>query len=157
VVALSARIGLSLASDASLWADASLAGCGFVGPVCVGGAIRAPFDVLANGPGRDLETSRGGLDGLLTIELPLAFGRIAFRPALAVGAGWLRASATSLAGELIARDAAVVRVDAFARLGIELTRPLWLELGALADLAPLAPRAKAPPSLASVGRSQPRL
>lgn len=140
-VALSARLGLSLASDASLWADATLGGCGFVGPVCLGAAVRAPFDVLANGPGKDLATSRGGLDGLVTAELPFVWDRIAFRPALALGGGWLRASATSPSGDFVERDAGVLRLSAFARLGVRLTGALWLELGALSDLAPLSPSA----------------
>lgn len=138
-VAVVTRVGLSLAEDASLWADVTVGACGALGPICLGGYVRAPFDVLAAGPARDLATSRGGLDGLLGADLPLVFDRLAFRPGLAAGAGWLRGSGSSPATSLVVRDVAVARVSAFARLGVALAGPAWLEMGALADLAPNAP------------------
>lgn len=134
VAAVVARIGLSLANDASLWADVTLGACGFVGPVCLGGYLRAPFDTISSGPGKDLESSRGGIDGLFGVEIPVVFDRIAFRPAVAAGAGWLRASGGSKDTSFVARDAAVGRVAAFARLGVNLVGIAWLEVGALADM-----------------------
>jgi hypothetical protein len=137
-VALSARIGFALASDASLWGDASLGGCVHAGPVCVGVVVRGVFDTVSSGPARELETARGGLDGVATIELPLRSDRLAFLPALGLGAGWIRASFFDEVRGSVSDDRAVLRIDLHARLGVRLAGPLWMELGALTNLAPLA-------------------
>jgi hypothetical protein len=137
-VALSARIGFALASDASLWGDASRGGCVHAGPVCVGVVVRGVFDTVSSGPARELETARGGLDGVATIELPLRSDRLAFLPALGLGAGWIRASFFDEVRGSVSDDRAVLRIDLHARLGVRLAGPLWMELGALTNLAPLA-------------------
>jgi hypothetical protein len=137
-LALSARIGFALASDASLWGDATLGGCVHVGPVCVGVAVRGVFDTVASGPARELQTARGGLDGVATVELPLRSDRLAFTPALGLGAGWIRASFFDEALGSVSDDRALLRIELHARLGVHLAGPVWMELGALANLAPLA-------------------
>ncbi|HWA72206.1 MAG TPA: hypothetical protein VG937_07735 [Polyangiaceae bacterium] len=83
----------SVASDRSLWAGLGATGCGELGPLCAGVALRGALDTRSSGASSELRGSRSEAEALLRAGMPLRAGRITVSPGLGAGVGWLRTSA----------------------------------------------------------------
>lgn len=80
VASLSARLGVAYGAEESLWTSITVAGCGRVGPLCLGLQIRGSFDPGVSGESEDTLAVRGGIDGLATLEVPVVVGPVVLRP-----------------------------------------------------------------------------
>lgn len=131
--------GLSVASDGSLWADLTLRGCGRVGPLCIGGDVRGLFDMEVTGSQRDLETTRGGLDVLVSATWSFPLGPVFLRPVAAVGGGWFR---RAMVEDDIDADVQIdepgVRVAAGVELGVPFTEDAQVVFALSTRFSPLA-------------------
>lgn len=136
---LATRVGAAYASDDSFWTSLAVSGCGRVGPLCLGFQVRGSFDPGVTGDSDQLSATRGGLDGLLTLDFPIPVGVVTLRPGLGAGIEWTRA-ARSIAGSgvNVDRDDGGLRFEGSFRLQLPLSRVVALDGGAAFDVSPLA-------------------
>jgi hypothetical protein len=71
--------------DGSDWTGASVSGCMFAGPVCVGGRVRASFQSSIDF--KMSVASRSDVSVLATAALPFGVGKMSIAPELGVGVG----------------------------------------------------------------------
>ncbi|MCA9542084.1 MAG: hypothetical protein KC620_24475, partial [Myxococcales bacterium] len=132
-------IASSLASDDSLWFDATVNACAELGPFCLGGLLRASFDTAEFGASEHVETNRVGLDLMATAELPIAIAGTTLAPGISLGGGWLRSisdvDATPDPREI---DRGTMRFGAQLRLSAPAGERVFIDTGAFVDLLPLA-------------------
>lgn len=135
---------VAYASDASLWVDAVALACAEYGPVCLGGLVRASFDSTELGASDRYETRRVAMDAVLMAELPARFGAVTISPGVGVGGGWMRSASDveEAPDDTRTVDRGTLRFDAHVRVALQRRRPLGLELGVFADVAPLAHTAR---------------
>jgi hypothetical protein len=148
--AATAWMGVSLASDDSIWTDLSIAACLRVGAACLGAELRGSFDTEAHRPATRLDTDRGEVGGLLSAEFELAHPESRWRvsPGVAAGAGYVSsevdADASPDLGHGVARGDVSMRLGVFAHVSAALTRGVQLAGRLGFEVAPLA-RTRAEP------------
>jgi hypothetical protein len=102
----------ALGSDRSLWYGGSGGACLAVGIACVGAKARIMVNRAANQLDTDAgPASRERFDLLLTAALPWSRGRLTMVPAAAMGAGWVRTSASGADGQTSYEDGGGLRAD----------------------------------------------
>jgi hypothetical protein len=137
------RPGASVATDGSTWLDVAASGCVQIDPLCVGVTLRGSLDLGLSGRSAELQTERGGVDVLVTGEVPISVGSsLHVAPGLGIGAGWLRAGPTGSAegppGSEVAVDFGGLRLEPFVRVSWNIADRWALGAVAFAVIDPLA-------------------
>jgi hypothetical protein len=130
---------LATATDGSRWYGGTLAACGRIGPVCVGGRVRIARDTRADG---GIDFGAGGIGGEFTgslsrtryggaaiVALPLAQGWLTLAPTIGLGLVQTR-SVLSAASIEIAEHV----LGASAEAGIGVAGALSAHWSVIADL-----------------------
>jgi hypothetical protein len=89
-VRLAVRAEGGVGSDGSTWPSLVLQGCAHVGPVCLGGLLRASMDSSLTGASSKFDTGRVALDGFVLGEWAFDVGAMTLSPGVGVGIGWLQ-------------------------------------------------------------------
>lgn len=137
------RPGVSFGSDGSSWLDLGVGGCVKVDPLCPGGMLRGSLDLGISGRSAELSTERGGVDALVSVEVPISVSHsVRLSPGLGIGAGWLRVgprgSAEGPPSAEVSADFGGLRLEAFARSTWSIAEPWALGVGVYTVVDPLA-------------------
>ncbi len=80
---------MAAGSDASAWAGLSLSGCVTLGPICLGTLLRFWHDLDASDESANVIHGRDAGEVAVSLDLPFSRGRLAFRPGVELGIGWI--------------------------------------------------------------------
>ena len=80
---------MAAGSDASAWAGLSLSGCVTLGPICLGTLLRFWHDLDATDESANAIHGRDAGEVAVSLDLPFSRGRLAFRPGVELGIGWI--------------------------------------------------------------------
>jgi hypothetical protein len=80
---------MAAGSDDSAWAGLSLSGCVTLGPICLGTLLRFWHDLDASDESANVLHRRDSGEVAVTLDLPFSRGRVAFRPGVELGVGWI--------------------------------------------------------------------
>lgn len=134
-------MGSAYAGDQTVWGDIALTGCGELGPMCLGGMVRAALDFGEHGASRSFDMDRSSVDAHATLELPLLRGRRwLLNPGFGMGVGVVQTSVDSddvpgLKG--IRRAEASLQIAANALLGVRVTRKVSVCMRVAMEVTPL--------------------
>lgn len=140
-IAVAATTTASVASDGSAWLGLDAGACVQIGPVCAGAMVRTRLDSEVVGASERQETSRLGVDLLLTADRPSLWGRTRLRPGIGAGVGWLRSRSNpdgATPGQRVEFDAGGLRLDAHLAVSFPIRRHVSLELDLSVDVSLLA-------------------
>jgi hypothetical protein len=76
-------------SDDSAWAGLSLSSCVTLGPICLGTLLRFWHDLDASDESANVLHRRDAGEVAVCLDLPFSRGRLAFRPGVELGVGWI--------------------------------------------------------------------
>ena len=135
-------LGPSWAQDHSLWGDLTVAGCGRLGPVCLGGMFLATFDFGSRGRSAKEDADRRGFEFLGTVDLPILAGKFAIMPGVGVGLGWIRLTIDDdnpsvPTGQVLSEDDLSFRVGAYLRTAVEVTPHIRVGASVMFEFAPV--------------------
>ncbi len=88
-VAVLVATEMAAGSDDSAWAGLSVSGCVTLGPICLGTLIRFWHDLDAREESANVIHGRDTGEVAVSLDLPFSRGRLAFRPGLELGIGWV--------------------------------------------------------------------
>jgi hypothetical protein len=128
----------ALGSDGSVWTGASLSGCAWLGPACVGANLRLALDQGWSGDSHRVGGHRSDDDILITAELPALAPRLVVAPGIGFGFGWLRSHSPDGDGQHVALDWEGVRAEAHLRIATPIAGGVWLTAAASAVFLPSA-------------------
>jgi hypothetical protein len=80
---------MAAGSDDSAWAGLSLSGCVTLGPICLGTLLRFWHDLDASDESANVLHRRDSGEVAVSLDLPFSRGRVAFRPGVELGVGWI--------------------------------------------------------------------
>ena len=80
---------MAAGSDNSAWAGLSLSGCVTLGPICLGTLLRFWHDLDASDESANVLHRRDAGEVAVSLDLPFSRGRLAFRPGVELGVGWI--------------------------------------------------------------------
>ena len=80
---------MAAGSDDSAWAGLSLSGCVTLGPICLGTLLRFWHDLDASDESANVIHGRDAGEVAVSADLPFTRGRLAFRPGVELGVGWI--------------------------------------------------------------------
>jgi hypothetical protein len=80
---------MAAGSDDSAWAGLSVSGCVTLGRTCLGTLIRFWQDLDARGESANVIHGRAAGEVAVSLDLPFSRGRLAFRPGVELGIGWI--------------------------------------------------------------------
>ncbi len=80
---------MAAGSDDSAWAGLSLSGCVTLGPICLGTLLRFWHDLDASDESANVLHRRDAGEVAVSLDLPFSRGRLAFRPGVELGVGWI--------------------------------------------------------------------
>ena len=80
---------MAAGSDASAWAGLSVSGCVTLGPTCLGTLLRFWHDLDASDESANVIHRRDAGEVAVSLDLPFSRGRLAFRPGVELGIGWI--------------------------------------------------------------------
>ncbi len=80
---------LAAGSDSSAWAGLAVSGCVTLGPTCLGTLLRFWHDLDATDESANAIHRRDAGEIAVSLDLPLSRGRVAFRPGVELGIGWI--------------------------------------------------------------------
>jgi len=130
---------IATATDGSTWYGGTLAACGHIGPLCVGGRLRIARDTGGNG---GIDFGGGGISGELSgslsrtryggaaiVSLPLSLGALTFAPTIGLGIVQTRSVLTAMPLEITDHVSSVS-----AEAGIGVAGALGAHWSLIADL-----------------------
>jgi hypothetical protein len=80
---------MAAGSDDSGWAGLSVSGCVTLGPTCLGTLLRFWHDLDASDESANVIRRRDAGEVAVSLDLPFSRGRLAFRPGVELGVGWI--------------------------------------------------------------------
>ncbi len=80
---------MAAGSNHSAWAGLSLSGCVTLGPICLGTLVRFWHDLDASDESANVIRKRDAGEVAVSLDLPFSRGRLAFRPGVELGVGWI--------------------------------------------------------------------
>ena len=128
----------AIGSDGSIWTGASLSGCAWLGPACVGADLRLALDEGWTGDSHRVGGHRSENDVLITAELPARGPRLVVAPGVGVGFGWLRSHSPDGGGQRVSLDWESARAEAHLRIATPIAGGVWLTAAASAVVLPSA-------------------
>lgn len=126
----------AIGTDGSLWTGASLSGCAWLGPACVGANLRLALDEGWSGDSHRVGGHRSDVDVLITAELPARGPRLVVAPGIGVGFGWLRSHSPDGAGQHVSLDWENARAEAHLRIATPIGGGVWFTATASAAVLP---------------------
>ena len=115
---------MAAGSDDSAWAGLSVSGCVTLGPTCLGTLIRFWQDLDARDESANVIRGRAAGEVAVSLDLPFSRGRLAFRPGVELGIGWIHMGGFGAHTQMI-DDNEFDHGDVSAGLHIAASLPVW--------------------------------
>lgn len=134
-IGIAATFESSVGDNGSLWVGGTIVGCARLGPLCIGGVLRAATDTHASGETSGDSPHHGDeLHALATVGLPRRLGSFVVSPGIGVGYGRLAIASTHLDMHMMPVSSSEASHELRGDVHVMISRPLGGRFAFYADV-----------------------